>query len=90
MSDNKPPMTVWIGTNQASPTMENTGEQFGYYRTVCRGPLIQSGPYVHLEQFMEEVEYRTCRRRFPSALSTLEAMSLAMQELAKEIMEGNG
>jgi hypothetical protein len=88
MSDNKPPMTVWIGPNQASPTMDNSGEQFGHYRTVRRGPLIQSGPYVNLGQLMEEVEYRTCRRRFPAALSTLEAAALAMQELVKDIDEG--
>jgi hypothetical protein len=76
----KPPMTVWLSQLKMSWQVAEPTKS-----VVCK-----EGPYVHLEQFMEEVEYRTCRRRFPSALSTLEAMSLAMQELAKEIMEGNG
>lgn len=96
MSDNKPPMTAWLGPNQSSPTMDNSGEQFGHYRTVCRGPLIQTGPYVHLEQFMEEVERRAEKR----ALEVANLMggeyycpeyyfADKANELAKEIMEGN-
>jgi len=87
MSDNKPPMTVWIGPNQASPTMNNAGEQFGHYRTVRRGLLIQSGPYVHLDQFLAEVEYRADPKRFPSATNSSEATGLALYELAKELKE---
>jgi hypothetical protein len=89
MSDNQPPMTVWASDDINAPVMGGNGPKRGHWGSV-RSQVFRHGPYVHLEQFMEEVEFRTCRRRFPSALSTLEAMSLAMQELAKEIEEGKG
>lgn len=47
-------MVVWISQNQASPDMENSGRERGHYDTHETGPL-QRGPYVHLDQFLEEV-----------------------------------
>ena len=44
MSDNKPPMTVWL-TGKQTPC-EATNEQHDVFSPY--------GPYVHLEQFMEK------------------------------------
>ena len=64
MSDNKPPITVWVGDGRHTPK-----------------------PYVHLEQFLAEVEYRADPKRFPSATNSSEATGLALYELAKELKE---
>lgn len=52
------------------------------------GDTYRVGPYVHLDQFLEEVENRVCRRKSPPSLSTHEAVAVALYELAKEIAEG--
>ena len=78
---------MWTSDDINAPVMGCDGPKRGHWGSV-RSQVFRHGPYVHLEQFMEEVEYRTCRRRFPVALSTLEAAALAMQELVKEITEG--
>jgi hypothetical protein len=84
MSDNKPPMTVWL-TDDAYTAFE-----YGM-RGVCRDSkdnVHNVGPYVHLKQFMEEVERRASRSTFPHFDNDEEHTHKAMQELAKEIMEG--
>ena len=88
MTTYRPPMTVWLnhGDTEHEPPLYELDHESITWSEQPTG--MDFGPYVHLGQFMEEVEYRTCRRRFPIALSTLEAAALAMQELAKEIAEG--
>jgi hypothetical protein len=88
MSDNKPPMTVWLNHGDAEhepPWYELDHESI----TWSEQPTGRDfGPYVHMKQFMEEVEHRVCRRKTPPSLSTHEAIALALYELSKEIEEG--
>jgi hypothetical protein len=78
MSDNKPPMTVWL-----------TGKQTPCEATNRKHDVFSPhGPYVHLKQFMEEVERRANRSTFPHFENDDEHTHKAMQELAKEIEEG--
>lgn len=85
MSDNKPPMTVWL---DSVGTSVHQGNRTFFGKFHQHSDLGDYGPYVHLKQFMEEVEYRTCRGRFPSAANSSEATGMALYELAKELMEG--
>jgi len=78
MSDNKPPMTVWL-TGKQTPC-EATNEQHDVFSPY--------GPYVHLEQFMEEVERRADAKHATEMRQYSSDFMEAMQELAKEIMEG--
>lgn len=87
MSDNKPPMTVWASDDINAPVMGCNGPKRGHWCSV-RSQVFRHGPYVHLEQFMEEVENRVCRRKSPPSLSTHEAIAIALYELVKEITEG--
>ena len=89
MSDNKPPMTVWL-TGKQTPC-EATNKKHDVFSPY--------GPYVHLGQFMEEVERRAkqiCNDSrkgnwvCDSMINHHLYVSDAMQELAKEIMEGKG
>ena len=48
MSDNKPPMTVWL------ETIDEDGCGMWFDDTTSP-ELAAAGPYVHLEQFMEEL-----------------------------------
>lgn len=87
MSDNKPPMTVWIDTHSDTVGV--------WSDTAVKDP--DDIPYVNMGQFLEEVERRAkiicnasrkgdwvCDSMVNHHLYT----SDAMQELAKEIMEG--
>jgi len=87
MSDNKPPMTVWASDDINAPVMGCNGPKRGHWCSV-RSQVFRHGPYVNLEQFMEEVERRASCIRFPHSRNNAEAGYYAMQELAKEIMEG--
>ena len=78
MSDNKPPMTVWL-TGKQTPCAA-TNEQHDVFSPY--------GPYVHLEQFMEEVERRADAKHATEMRQYSSDFMEAMQELAKEIMEG--
>jgi hypothetical protein len=78
MSDNKPPMTVWL-TGKQTPC-EATNEQHDVFSPY--------GPYVHLEQFMEEVERRADAKHATEMRQYSSDFMEATQELAKEIMEG--
>ena len=93
---NKLPMTVWLDRHAAGV------QTLGFYspNKEClhvEGNMTTFGPYVHLEQFMEEVERRAkqiCNDSrkgnwvCDSMINHHLYVSDAMQELAKEIMEG--
>ena len=76
MTTNKPPMTVWLAFNAVDCFDRN--EDCG--ASDLKNHHHHIGPYVHLEQFKEEVE----ERAYEQSIST----SRAMLELAKEIEEG--
>jgi hypothetical protein len=87
MSDNKPPMTVWA--HEDAMIHLNKG-RLSRWTTVAveQNEIHNIGPYVHLKQFLEDVERRASCTRFPHARNNAEAGYYAMQELAKEIEDG--
>lgn len=84
--DNKPPMTVWLAFD-AVDCFERD-EDCG--ASDFKNHHHHIGPYVHLKQFMEEVERRAGSNAKTRSwdMSLGEAKADAMQELAKEIQEG--
>ena len=93
MSDNKPPRTLYFRENVSNVYMDGShmDNRFGQ-AFATRKRESDVGPYVHLEQFMEEVERRAGSNPKTRSwdMSLGEAKAEAMQELAKEIEEGNG
>jgi len=86
MSDNKPPMTVWASDDINAPVMGGGGPKRGHWCSV-RSQVFRHGPYVHLEQFMEEVERRAGECAEEGLSFDCEFVDIA-RELAKEIEEG--
>ena len=86
MTTNKPPMTLYLQNEH--PLHEEPWRDDDV--TWCRDKIFRHdvGPYVHLKQFMAEVERRASPVRFQHARNSAEAGYYAMQELAREIMEG--
>ena len=84
--DNKPPMTVWLAFNAVDCFDRN--EDCG--ASDLKNHHHHIGPYVHLEQFKEEVERRAvklfCKSFNNTTLSA--CVSKSLNELATEIMEG--
>ena len=87
MSDNKPPMTVWASDDINAPVMGCNGPKRGHWCSV-RSQVFRHGPYVHLEQFMEEVERRADAKHATEMRQYSSDFMEATQELAKELMEG--
>ena len=86
MTTNKPPMTVWLAFNAVDCFDRN--EDCG--ASDLKNHHHHIGPYVHLEQFKEEVERRAVKlfgKSFHNATMS-ECVSQSLKELAKEIMEG--
>ena len=88
MSDNKPPMTLYLQNEH--PLHEELWRDDDV--TWCRDKIFRHdvGPYVNLEQFMEEVERRAVKlfcKSFHTATMS-ECVSQSLKELAKEIEEG--
>ena len=81
MRDNKPPMTVWL------ETIDEDGCGM-WFDDTASPELAAAGPYVHLKQFMEEVERRADANHATTMRQYSSDFMEAMQELAKEIMEG--
>lgn len=86
----KPPMVVWVG-----------GHRTGFLATTTeQSDMTTDGPYVHLDQFLAEVERRAKamvekdaeenHMYLPAPVDDLKSFWIedAMQELAKEIKEG--
>ena len=76
----KPPMVVWLCGKETPTVASHIWDK------------EDIGPYVHLEQFMEEVERRAVKlfgKSFHNATMS-ECVSQSLKELAKEIMEGKG
>ena len=84
---NRPPMTVWASDDINAPVMGCNGPKRGHWCSV-RSQVFRHGPYVHLEQFMEEVERRADAKHATEMRQYSSDFMEAMQELAKEIMEG--
>ena len=88
---NRPPMTVWASEDINAPVMGGGGPKRGHWCSV-QSQVFRHGPYVNLEQFMEEVERRAVKlfaKSFHTATLS-ECVSQSLKELAKEIQEGNG
>ena len=88
MSDNKPPMTLYLQNEH--PLHEEPWRDDDV--TWCRDKIFRHdvGPYVQLQQFMEEVERRAVKlfgKSFHNATMS-ECVSQSLKELAKEIEEG--
>jgi len=84
--DNKPPMTVWLAFDAVDCFDRN--EDCG--ASDLKNHHHHIGPYVDLEQFMEEVERRAVKlfgKSFHNATMS-ECVSQSLKELAKEIEEG--
>jgi len=84
--DNKPPMTVWLAFDAVDCFDRN--EDCG--ASDLKNHHHHIGPYVNLEQFMEEVERRAVKlfgKSFHNATMS-ECVSQSLKELAKEIEEG--
>ena len=91
MSDNNPPRTLYFRENVSNVYMDNSHmyNRFGQ-AFASRRRESDVGTYVHLEQFMEEVE-RQAVKLFAKSFhtSTLpDCVSQSLKELAKEIQEG--
>jgi len=80
-------MTVWASEDINAPVMGCNGPKRGHWCSV-RSQVFRHGPYVHLEQFMEEVERRADAKHATEMRQYSSDFMEAMQELAKEIMEG--
>ena len=90
MSDNKPPRTLYFRENVSNVYMDGShmDNRFGQ-AFATRKRESDVGPYVHLEQFMEEVERRAVKlfaKSFHTATLS-ECVSQSLKELAKEIEE---
>ncbi len=81
--DNKPPMTVWLAFNAVDCFDRN--EDCG--ASDLKNHHHHIGPYVNLEQFMEEVERRAGECAEEGLSFDCEFVDIA-RELAKEIEEG--
>ena len=86
MTTNRPPMTVWASDDINAPVMGCDGPKRGHWCSV-RSQVFRHGPYVHLEQFMEEVERRADANHATTMRQYSSDFMEAMQELTKEIME---
>ena len=86
MSDNKPPMTLYLQNEH--PLHEELWRDDDV--TWCRDKIFRHdvGPYVNLEQFMAEVERRADANHATTMRQYSSDFMEAIQELAKEIMEG--
>jgi hypothetical protein len=86
MSDNKPPMTLYLQNEH--PLHEEPWRDDDV--TWCRDKIFRHdvGPYVQLQQFMEEVERRADAKHATEMRQYSSDFMEATQELAKEIMEG--
>lgn len=83
MSDNKPPMTVWLDWNA------DRVRTLGFYspKKEClhvEGHVTTFGPYVNIGQFLEEVERRASECAEEGLSFDSEFVDIA-RELAKEI-----
>lgn len=88
---NKPPMTVWLDRHAAGV------QTLGFYspNKEClhvEGNMTTFGPYVHLEQFMEEVERRAkvIERGLKLTFGSWnQACGIAFKQLTEELKEQN-
>jgi len=90
MSDNKPPMTLYFRENISTVYMDGShmDNRFGQ-AFANRRRESDVGPYVHLKQFIEEVERRAVKlfgKSFHNATMS-ECVSQSLKELAQEIEE---
>jgi hypothetical protein len=88
MSNNKPPMTLYLQNEQSLNEEQWRDDDV----TWCRDKIFRHdvGPYIHLKQFMEEVERRADAKHATMMRQYSSDFMEATQELAKEIEEGNG
>lgn len=76
----KPPMTVWLWPQTRCKGVGLYGDRFENRD----GTNYTTGPYIHLDQFLAEVE----RRERASGDFSLTAIGAAFMELTKEIKHG--
>jgi hypothetical protein len=98
MNDNKPPMTLYLQNEQSLNEEQWKDDDV----TWCRDKIFRHdvGPYVHMEQFLAEVERRSLNDAHKQAEASEvnipypdeDVITLWFREtarkLAKEIMEG--
>lgn len=83
----KPPPVLYFRENFSTVYMDGShmDNRFGHaFANKKRESDV--GPYVHLDQFLEEV---ATRAEFFNDSPRLEAIGFAVQELAKELKENN-
>jgi hypothetical protein len=93
MRDNKPPMTLYLQNEQSLNEEQWRDDDV----TWCRDKIFRHdvGPYVHLKQFLEEVErrlelWKTLEIAGESEPITDKHYKQAALMIAKEIMDGEG
>lgn len=90
MSDNKPPMTLYFRENLSTVYMDGSHMHNRFGQAFAnRKRESDVGPYVHLGQFMAEVERRAVKlfgKSFHNATMS-ECVSQSLKEIAKEIEE---
>lgn len=82
--DNKPPMVVWL---DIEGTSDNPDGRFFWGDWGNRKTPYDFGPYVHLDQFMEEL---VTRSGFYGKNKDIAAIGLHVMELAKELKRRDG
>lgn len=86
----KPPLVLYFRENISTVFMDGShmNNRFGQ-AFANRKRESDDGPYVHLDQFMEEVEKRSCQKIGNQILKHPRYDAIALRELAKELKEGN-
>jgi len=76
---------VWISDDLNAPVMSGDGPKRGHWGSV-KSQVFRNGPYVHLEQFMDEVlaEARACA---DAGFSFDASFTDLVQDMAKELLE---
>jgi len=81
----KPPMVVWLDVDGTSE-WDNKRKYWGNWGNTPRP--YDHGPYVHIDQFLAEVEKRADGKHAVHMRQYSSDWMEAAQELAAEIMEG--
>jgi len=84
MSDNKPPMTVWLACDAVTCLERN--EDCG--ASDLKNHHHKIGPYVNLGQFMEEVDRRADAKHATMMRDYGSDFMDSVRQLAREMQEG--
>lgn len=84
----KPPMVVYGRRLHPSTDLDGNIISENWMATTSDHPLMKGETYIHLDQFLAEVERRAMEIGYNVTEPSFEQVGEAMLELAKEIKEG--